>query len=429
MLAQAFADAVLVGVYIALALMVSWQVALAAVTGGAFILFILQGGLHALRGASSAQVRILRAIMARITDALPSLKPLRVMGREAYLLPRLEEQTHAYHEARFRSIAASEVVSRGREPILVALVALGVWVAATLTSLDAAATLVMGLLFYRTVASIAAIQQRWVPVILGEASFRSLMEHIEAAERAPERATTHAGSSPLPVRLEHELRLDDVGFTYGDAVEKRVLTGANAVLRAGRLVALTGPSGSGKTTVTDLVTGLLRPSGGRVLVDGTDLAALDLSAWRRSIGYVPQEPMLFNDTVAANVSLGDPSIDDEAVERALRAAGAWSFVSARRGGLAHEIGEGGVALSGGERRRLALARALATAPSLLVLDEPTTGLDRAAEDAVCATIASFRGALTVLMVSHQPAVLAIADELWRLVDGRIEVHPAAAAER
>jgi len=417
-LAQAFADVILVVVYVVLALLVSWQVGLAAIAAGAVILFLLRGRITASRSAGSDQVRILRAIMARITDALPSLKPLKAMAKESYLLPRLESQANDFYEARYRGIAAAEAVTRTREPILVAAVALGLWAAATLTSLDAAATLVLALLFYRTVTSITGIQGRWISVVVGEASFRSLMEHIEAAERV--RESPPSAPRAVHMRLERELRLEAVSFTYAAAASERpVLDGASAVLRAGSLVVVTGASGSGKTTLVDLMTGLLRPSGGRILVDGRDLATLDTRAWRSSIGYVPQEPMLFNDTVRANVSLGDPGITDSDIERALGAAGAWDFVSALPAGIESNVGESGNALSGGEKQRLALARALVTAPSLLVMDEPTSGLDRAAEAQVCATIASLAGRLTILVVSHQPAVHAIADEIWHVMDGRI----------
>jgi ATP-binding cassette subfamily C protein len=416
MLAHSFAGAILVVVYVTLALLVSWSLALGAMAVGLGILVILRGRITETRTAAGDQVRILRTIMARITDALPSLKSLRATSREQYLLRRLEDEARAFLDARNRGATAGEAVIRAREPLLVAAVAGGLWLAATLTSLDGAATLVLALLFYRTVTSITAIQGRWVSVVVGEASFQSLMEHIEAAEREQEPAGSAPSVEPTPVKLERDLRLERVFFSYG---ERNVLGGANAVLEAGTLVVLAGPSGSGKTTLVDVVTGLLRPSGGRVLADGVDLATLDARAWRRTVGYVPQEPMLFNDTIRANVALGDPSIDDGQVERALRAAVAWDFVSSLPSGVEHDIGEGGKALSGGERQRLAIARALVTSPSVLILDEPTSGLDRAAEAQVCAAIASLKGRLTILIASHQPAVQAIADEVWYLDNGRI----------
>src|SRR5262252_3376490 len=130
-----------------------------------------------------------------------------------------------------------------------------------------------------------------------------------------------------------------------------------------------------RSTIVDLVTGLLVPEAGRVLVDGVPLGETDLRAWRRCIGYVTQETLLFNDTIRTNVTLGDPQLSDAETERALREAGAWGFVSARLEGLDAPVGERGMMLSGGQRQRIAIARALVHRPSLLILDEATAALD------------------------------------------------------
>jgi ATP-binding cassette subfamily C protein len=221
--------------------------------------------------------------------------------------------------------------------------------------------------------------------------------------------------------LDCSLRLEDVHFSYGD---HEVLKGATGVLEAGRFVTMVGPSGSGKTTLTDLVTGLIRPTRGRILIDGIDLADVDLLDWRRCIGYVPQEPMLFSDTVRANVTMGVEDFTDDEVEAALRQANAWEFVEAFDDGLDHRIGESGTNLSGGQRQRLAIARALVKKPSLLILDEPTTALDAVSEAEVCRTVAGLRGDLTVLAISHQPAIREIADEVWELQEGVLRARPA-----
>jgi ABC-type multidrug transport system fused ATPase/permease subunit len=165
MLAQAFAGAIIVGVYIVLALLVSWRIAISAIAAGVSILFALRGRIGASRAAALDQARLLRAIMARITDALPSFKPLRAMAREAYLLSRLEAYAQSFLEARIRGIAAAEALGRAREPLLVAMIAAGLWLAATLTLLDAATTLVLAFLFLRTVASITGVRRNgcWLP--------------------------------------------------------------------------------------------------------------------------------------------------------------------------------------------------------------------------------------------------------------------------
>src|SRR5690606_8181824 len=133
---------------------------------------------------------------------------------------------------------------------------------------------------------------------------------------------------------------------------------------AGQLTVITGASGAGKTTLTDLLLGLYLPDRGEVLIDGVPLAEIDLQCWRSMVGYVPQELILFHDTVLANITLGDPTISEERAEAALRAAGAWGFVSSLPRGLHTIVGERGTRLSGGQRQRVALARALVHDPKL-----------------------------------------------------------------
>ena len=181
-----------------------------------------------------------------------------------------------------------------------------------------------------------------------------------------------------------------------------------------------GTSGIGKTTLTDLITGLVWPSSGRVCVDGVPLAELDLGAWRRQVGYVPQDLPMLHDTVRRNVTLGDASLDDAAVEAALRLAGAWEFVRALPGGLDASVGERGALVSGGQRQRISIARALVHQPRLLIFDEATAALDAESEAAVWQTIASLRGRTTVVAISHHPGLAGVADLVYRLADGRAE---------
>lgn len=413
---QVVAEGAQVAVYLVLSFLVSWQTAALALVLGLSIMAVLHHRLQRIGRAGQDQTRILRSILARLTDALPSLKALKAMGREQYLSPLLEQETRAFFRAQKKVIVQVNIMDRGREPVIVAALAFGLWMVLTLTPLSSASILVLALLFYRTVTSITNVQGRWATVIVGESAFASIMEHILAAENQREVWSTD-GSGETPTFRE-EIRLEGLSFAYGD---HEVLNGVDASLRAGRFVVLTGPSGSGKTTLTDLITGLLQPGQGRILVDGRDLANVNMLKWRRTIGYVPQEPMLFSDTVGRNVKLGNDEIPDEAVIKALREAEAWDFVERLPGQLDHRIGEEGTILSGGQRQRLAIARALVSAPNLLILDEPTTALDANAEKGICDTISKLRGKRTILAISHQPAIRELADEVWEIQDTSLRV--------
>lgn len=195
------------------------------------------------------------------------------------------------------------------------------------------------------------------------------------------------------------------------------MNGLNAEIPAGSITAILGPSGAGKTTLVDLIAGLVTPSRGEVLIDGTPLSDLDIHQWRQEIGYVPQEMLLLHDSVRVNVTLGDPSLDDADVERALRDARVWDVVSQLPGGMNASVGERGSRLSGGQRQRIAIARALVHRPCLLILDEATASLDSVSENAVWEAVAALRGKTTVVAVSHRLSVTTFADLIYRLEDG------------
>jgi ATP-binding cassette subfamily C protein len=186
----------------------------------------------------------------------------------------------------------------------------------------------------------------------------------------------------------------------------------------GSFVALSGVSGAGKTTIVDLLVGLRQPGHGRIMIDDVSLSDVNMREWRRAVGYVPQEMLLFNDTIRHNVTLGDETIGEEQLERALRSAGAWEFVRERSQGWDTMVGNSGSQLSGGQRQRLAIARALVRSPKLLVLDEATTALDPESEAAICATLEQLRGTVTIVAISHQPMLRDAADIVYHVSGGR-----------
>lgn len=232
------------------------------------------------------------------------------------------------------------------------------------------------------------------------------------------------GSTPT---LEEGIELRGIHVRFG---QEKILDAFDMVIPAGLLTAMIGESGAGKTTAADLVTGLVRPDAGEVLIDGVRLDDLDLRRWRQLIGYVPQETLMLHASVAANVSLGDPELTRERIEDALRDAGAWEFVSALPEGMDSPVGEHGSLLSGGQRQRIAIARALVYGAKLLILDEATAALDPESEAAVWAAIRRLQGHTTVIAISHQPALMGVADRVYRVEHGRASITSASGeAER
>uniref|UniRef100_UPI000A89BFAF ATP-binding cassette domain-containing protein n=1 Tax=Streptomyces hirsutus TaxID=35620 RepID=UPI000A89BFAF len=181
---------------------------------------------------------------------------------------------------------------------------------------------------------------------------------------------------------------------------------------------------AGKSTLLALLLGLVRPDGGRILVGGRDLGSLDPEAWRRTVAWVPQRPYLFDGSVADNIRLGAPDAADEDVVRAARAAAAHDFVTALPDGYATRLGARGTGISAGQRQRVALARAFLREAPLVLLDEPTAGLDAGSERAVLAGSERLMAGRTVLVVAHRARLLDGADRRLDVRDGAVRAGEA-----
>ena len=404
--ARIVAVTIQLAVYLSLALYLSWTVTLAGLVGGAVVFIALDKLVEYSRRSSRDAVTASRALLSGMTDALQGIKPLKAMASEHRVAPLLEDDIEALNRAARMSIVSREALSSAQEPILVAMLCVGIYAAQQFANVSMETIMVMALVFYRTGTRFGELQRNYQNISATAESYRALMSKIDDVAR---NAEIRSGSKQPT--LSTGLRLENVSFRYED---KEILSGLSLEIPVRQITTLYGPSGTGKTTIADLVVGFLRPQSGRVLMDGQDLAEIDLAAWRGHIGYVPQEMFLFHDTILRNITLGDARYTTEEVEAALHAAGAWEFVSALPFGVNTLAGERGTRFSGGQRQRLAIARALLRQPWLLILDEPTSALDAATEAELCKTLAQLRGRTTILAISHQPGLAAIADRIYRL---------------
>lgn len=252
-------------------------------------------------------------------------------------------------------------------------------------------------------------------------SYHARMQGLAAAEKiAPLLAIPlpDEGKAMLPIAAgPPAVRFEEVTFRYGG--ERGGVTGINLDLPAGSLTALVGESGSGKTTLARLLLGLARPEGGRVMINGVDLAGCGGAPWRARIAWVAQQPFIFSGSVRANLLLGCPAASDGEIRTALEAAAAWSFVACLSSGLETLLGDRGAGLSGGELRRLALARAFLRHADLVVLDEPTAGLDVENEKLVAAAVQRLALNRTVLVISHRETTVRSAQRVAVMAGGRI----------
>jgi len=396
--------------YIILALLVSWPATVASLLVGMGLVSVSHRLIRVSRRVGKEQTKLMKALQARLADTLQSVKPIKAMARDELADTVLTTETQHLNIIMRQQIFNRELLGAIQEPLITIAIAIGIYFALIKLQFPLAEAVVLIILMRRILQHIGKIQRGYQKLVSYESSFHSLQDAIQSAKR--EQEVLKGTQKP---ELKQGIELVNVTFAYK---KNPVLQHLSLNIPAGSFTTLVGPSGVGKTTVIDLVTGLLKPQYGQVVIDGVPLELLDLKRWRQLIGYVPQENLLLHDTVLNNVTLNDPTLDEKDVEYALHAAGAWDFVTAMQQGMHSIVGERGAELSGGQRQRIMIARALAHRPRLLVLDEATSALDPTSTASICETLEKLRGDITILAISHQPALVSAADQVYRLQDGR-----------
>ncbi|WP_448188463.1 ABC transporter ATP-binding protein [Azospirillum sp. sgz301742] len=358
-----------------------------------------------------------KALQGDISDDLAGMRVIRGFGLET-LRRRCFEGRMA--DVRAATLAHQRSSSLGRaalQAFAAAAAALSVWFAVRVLAMGLADTLVLMMAFARLLAASLRIQDAWRTVLHALPAYAAVQGMLARCRAAAEPDLDADDAPPMapPVR---GLTLERVTFGYG-ADGPAVLRGIDAQVSMHAVTAVVGPSGAGKSTLADLLLGLSEPDTGRILVDGRPLSGALRRAWRRRVGYVPQEAFLFHDTVRANLLMACPQASDAALWAVLEQVAAADFVRALPQGLDTMVGDRGGWLSGGQRQRLALARALLAGPDLLILDEATSALDSESEGRVLDALEALRGRLAVVVIAHRPSTVRSADHVIVLDAGRV----------
>jgi ATP-binding cassette, subfamily C, bacterial CydD len=357
------------------------------------------------------QLGALNRLTHHVLEIVAGLPTLRVFNRAKAQAVAIRDLTNQQRDHGMRALRVAFLSSLALEllaTLSVALVAVGIGLRVVDGTLDLGTALIVLIL----------APEAYLPLRQVGVHFHASAEGLAASSRVFEILETPVPASgdrtdvPDPRRVP--IAFEDVTVHFADRAEP-ALDRLNLTVRPGEIVAVTGPSGCGKSTVANLLLGFVAPSAGLVRIGDVELADLDLDAWRREVAYVPQRSYLFAGTVAENIALGAADAEPEAIGRAAVAAG----LSGLPGGLSAPVG----VLSAGQRQRVALARAFLRDAPLVVLDEPTAGLDPRTEAAVIAAIRRLADGRTVVLMAHRPALRALADRVVELVP-----VPAAAAE-
>ncbi len=385
------------------------------VTAGLLPYFMILLGRAAER-RTKRQWRLLQMLSGHFLDVVRGMRTLQLFGRSKRQVDIIRKVSEAHRSATLDTLKTAFLSAFALE--LIASLSTGlVAVAISFGLLDGSLHLAAGL------AILILVPEFYLPLRGLGSDFHAGMNGAAAAERifevldAPIVAGSR-GKRRLPAGSPLEIRLRDVAYSYPGA-SKPALTELDLTWRQEETLAVVGPSGAGKSTLLRLLLGFAAPRRGEVLVDGVPLAELDIDWWRRQIAYVPQQPTIFPGSVADNIRLGRPEATQAEIEAAARRARAHGFISALPESYETKVGEGGRALSQGERQRIALARALAVGARLLVLDEPTASLDAESDVEVSTAIADVADGRRALIVAHRLSTAERASRIAVLAAGSV----------
>ncbi|MEN9892267.1 MAG: hypothetical protein RLY78_2562 [Pseudomonadota bacterium] len=351
-------------------------------------------------------------------DALLNYETVKYFNNEAFEARRYEQGLEAFRRAQVKSQGTLSLLNAGQQLIIAASLVAMLW-RATSGVVDGRMTL------GDLVMVNAFMIQLYIPLNFLGVLYREIKQSLVDLDRmftllGREREVADAPDASSLQVAGGTVRFEDVHFAYERGEQHRpILQGVSFEIPAGKTVAVVGPSGAGKSTLARLLYRFYDVAGGRITIDGQDIRAVRQDSLRRAIGIVPQDTVLFNDTVGYNIAYGRPGADAVDVERAARAAHIHDFIAASPKGYETVVGERGLKLSGGEKQRVAIARTLLKNPPVLIFDEATSALDSANERAIQAELRAAAQGRTALVIAHRLSTVVDAHEIVVLEAGRV----------
>lgn len=404
--------------YLAMAFVISWHFALMALIfgGGILLLFrVLTRYVANLSRRTSSEQGNLNKLLVQ---ALHALSYLISTGRTLPIKREVYCSIYRLTGYRLKTQIANAFIGSVKEPISIMLMASIIIVQVYVLAQPLAPILVTLVLFYRAMGTMMSLQNDWQRTMNFVGGVEMVIKEFDTVSRHQEKSGAER-VGPLQKGIEFR----NVSFAY-DAADGDVLHDIDLSIPANTTVAFVGESGAGKSTLVDLLTLLLRPGTGDIVIDGVAGREAELGSWRSQLGYVSQETVIFDDTVANNISLWscDPQRDDacrKRVEDAARRACCDAFIRDLPQGYDTLVGDRGVRLSGGQRQRLFIARELFKNPRLLILDEATSALDTESERFIQKSIDDLKGRMTVVIIAHRLSTVRNVDRIYVLDKGRV----------
>jgi ATP-binding cassette, subfamily B, heavy metal transporter len=388
-----------------------------AITGGALVAYIFftvsvtEWRTHFRREMNELDSKA----NTRAIDSLLNYETVKYFGNEEWEARRYDQSLQRWEKAAVKSQTSLSALNIGQSAIIAIAVTLIMW--------RATAGVVGGTMTIGDLVLVNAFMiQLYIPLNFLGVIYREIKQALADMERLFGLIEEHAeitdapGARPLAVRGA-EVRFEHVDFFYER--DRQILFDVSFTIPAGHTVAVVGPSGSGKSTLGRLLYRFYDVAGGRILIDGQDVRGVQQRSLREAIGIVPQDTVLFNDTIEYNISYGRPGATHDEIVAAAQLAQIHDFIAGLPQGYATQVGERGLKLSGGEKQRVAIARAILKHPAILIFDEATSALDSKSEKAIQAELKQIARDRTTLTIAHRLSTIVDADEILVLEHGRI----------
>jgi len=405
---------ILLVIYLLLAFLANANFALLVLVGAVFINFLIRRIFHITKNLSQSRTTFGHQFQLLLIQFVDKFKYLKATGLTHRYAHKMEHLIHSIEENNTKSGIIGAFLAAVREPLLLAIVVVAILIQVTFFSTNMGVILLSLLLFYRALTAALISQTSWNDYL----NFSGSLDNMKAFSISLQAAKEVEGGMEID-RFRSEIKLEKVNFQYGD---KPVLTDISLTIPKNKVVAFIGESGSGKTTLMNLLCGLMKPTSGALTIDGQSIRDINTQSYQRRIGYITQEPVIFNDTIFHNVSFWDETTpaNREKCLQAIQLAHLDRVLQDLPEGIDTLLGINGINLSGGQKQRIAIARELYKDIDILCMDEATSSLDNETEASIQENIASLKGDYTIIIIAHRLSTIKMADTVYVMSNGKVE---------
>lgn len=399
-------------IYLSIALMISVNITLLSIFWSLSLIILMSYFLNLSKRAGKSQTLAGKFMSNKISDMFNSIKSQKVMGEEFRVINKIDTESIKLRNSVKKVVHYHAILAALQEVLLVLSLGILILYIYVNNILPLSEVLVLMIIFHRIFSQTVRIQSSFQKIY----SNISSLEEIERTIKKSIKNQENLNKNKPNISIFKKLKIVNLSISLS---RKKILDKVNLSINANQITTIFGPSGSGKSTLVNVISGLLQPDKGDIFVDGKNLKYIDILAWRSKIGYIPQDIMLVDSSLRDNIIYGQKDIEDENIYKVLKLVKIDLKKEFPKLGLNTIIGDRGNKISGGQKQRIALARILIKKPNFIILDEPTSNLDKKTEKNIFGTFLEISKQIPVLVISHNENLIKKSDLCYELKEGKI----------